>query len=477
MYRRPTTDLLNDTVTFQEFALLTQGQVHGSGDPSHPMGRLSLDTRTLQVSEVFLALKGTRFDGHDFVEAACRRGAQGLIVERLPAMSVLQGYRGVVVRVPDTLDALQTLARAIRGRSHATVIGISGSNGKTTAKEMLAAILTPLFPTLVTKGNQNNQIGVPLTLLELTPDHHLAVLEIGISTLEEMRRLLRLAAPSIGMLTNIGKAHLAGLGTLAGVFAAKRMLLDALPATGCAIVNLDDPWLAPLASQLPCRIVTFGETPGAQVQGSEVQEDRDAIDFTLRLEGTSARVKLPVLGRFNISNALAAAAAARAVGATHQQIVEGLQRFTPTAMRMERVVIPGGTILINDAYNANPTSMRSAIEGFCQAYPDRKRYLVLGDMLELGSASKHEHRMLGAWLAGLPIAGLFLIGPEAKTIAQGAREAGLPAERAVSEDDFERLENLIRPHLAPDAAFLFKASRAVRLEAVVHQLCSITSRC
>lgn len=463
------TTLVSLSVTFQEFAQCTEGQIQ-QGDPTLLMQGISLDTRTLRPGEVFLALPGERCNGHAFVKTACQRGAQGIIVQRPPLPAWLEGYRGVVVLVPHTLRALQSLARAVRRRSQAVIIGVSGSNGKTTTKEMLAEILTPHLPVLVTRGNLNNQIGLPMTLLGLTPEHRLAVLEVGVSSREEMQQLVEVAAPTIGLLTNIGKAHLAGFGSVDGVFAAKRVLLDALPMTGRAIINLDDPFLAPLASHLSCPTLTFGLVPEAQIRAADIQETPEGFSFTLEVERAEAQVTLHGLGRFNVMNALAAAAAACAVERPLSEIVQGLQRFQPTAMRMQPVMTASGALLINDAYNANPSSMRAAIDAFCRRYTSRTRYLVLGDMLELGSASAVEHRALGAWLAGLPIAGLFVTGVEAQAVGQGAREAHLPAERIQYEEDHQLLAEHVRARLTPGAAIFFKASRAVHLEAVIRQL-------
>lgn len=461
-------------LTFQEVASLTGGAIQ-QGRPSQPMGRLSLDTRTLQPGEVFLAFKGSRHDGHNFLEVACQRGAQGLIVDRWPAQAALTRYQGVVLRVPATLTALQGMARAVRQRVQATIIGISGSNGKTTTKDMLGAILTPLASTLVAQGNLNNQIGLPLTVLDLSPEHRFGVLELGVSSREEMQRLIEIAAPTIGVLTNIGKAHLAGFGSVAGVFAAKRLLWDALPSAGCAVVNLDDPWLSPLTTQLACRIITFGERPDAQVRGTDVEETAEGLHVTLTIERASARVMLATLGRFQTQNALAAAATAHAVAVPLPQIVQGLQRFQPPAMRMQRILTQGGAMLVNDAYNANPSSMRVAIQDFCRAFADRERYLVLGDMLELGVESTKEHETLGAWLAEFPLAGLFVMGAEAEAIVQGALTAGMSSDRMFVARTPEQLVKHVRSHLTPAVAVLFKASRGMRLETAVNRLVPLSN--
>lgn len=447
---------------------------HGSllsGDPRASFHHVSIDTRTLKPGDLFVALRGPRFDGHRFLVQAIDKGTQGIVVEALeenvPWISL---PLPAIIQVPNTLVALQEVARYVRRQSSATVIGITGSNGKTTTKEMLHAILKRVGKCLATRGNLNNHIGLPLTLSELAPDHRFAVLEMGASLDGDIALLADIARPQVGLITNIGKTHLAYLKSPQGVFQAKRALFDALPPDGLAIINQEDPFLSPLLQSLPCRKISFGLTERADVSADQIREDTGQQHFSLKLQGKHYPVSLAVSGGFQVMNALGAAAVARGLGISAEHIVAGLEQFTPLAMRMQVVSHPNGTLLINDAYNANPTSVRGSIASFCESYPGRRHWVVLGDMRELGEQAAPEHRELGKWLAVQPVDRILLYGRDCRFVLDGFRSIGLnapPVERF-------RKKRLLMAELERALPFkpviLFKASRAMKLEDVVTSL-------
>ena len=334
------------------------------GRADRTIDAISTDTRRLPPGALFWALRGERFDGAAFVEEALARGACGAVVpaDAVPDARVWQGRDVVVIAAGDPLRALQEAAAAHRARFGLPVVGVTGSNGKTTTKEMAAAILAQRGPVLKTEGNLNNHIGVPLTLFRLGAAHRAAVVELGINHPGEMTRLCEIARPTVGVITNVGHAHLEGFGGLDGVARAKGELFEALGADGVAVVNLDDPRIATLGAGLTCRALTFGLTAG-DVRGRIVDEGtRSGTRIEIRHDGARAECVVPVVGRHNAANALAAAAVAVALGTDLESVAKGLERFRPAAMRSELVTAPSGVVVFNDAYNANPSSMERALD-------------------------------------------------------------------------------------------------------------------
>jgi UDP-N-acetylmuramoyl-tripeptide--D-alanyl-D-alanine ligase len=448
-----------------------------SGSPNQTFERVSTDTRALQRGDAFFALQGPRFDAHDYLAQAADHGATVLVVQALDGRATFDvDRRPALVRVDDTLKALQRFARWMRDQSTASIVGITGSNGKTTTKEMLAAILRGVNPTLATRGNLNNHIGLPLTLTELRPEHRFAVIEMGTSKKGDMELLMELTRPQVGLITNVGKDHLEFLETPEGVLDVNRGVFDGLPAEGTAIINLDDPLLAPFADFLSCRRLTYGLALGADVSAENVEPTTLPLRFTLRLGDERYPAQLSGPGTVQVLNAIAAAAAAHALGVPPSKIVDGLAHFTPAAMRMEVRERPDGSVLINDAYNANPSSMRASISSFCESYASRPRWIVLGDMRELGAAARREHRELGEWLCKQGIDRVFLYGRDTRFIAEGLRASGA----APTVERFGKKRYLIAalqdalPAARP--AVLFKASRSLRLEQVVAPLLSSNGR-
>ncbi len=449
-----------------------------SGYPTSLCERISIDTRTLKSGDVFFALQGPRFDGHHFLSAAVRKGAGAIVLQRLDQEAQLEASSAPdVIQVTDTLKALQDTARSARARAEqTTVIGITGSNGKTTTKEMLASILCRAGKTLATRGNLNNHIGLPLMLAELEPDHRYAVIEMGTSQKGDMDVLVDLARPQVGLITNVGKDHLEFLETPEGVLAENRRLFDALPKDGTAVINLEDPLLKGFTRGLKCKTITYGLVPEAKVRAENIVPYPAPLRFVLVLGQERHPVSLHAVGEVQVLNAIAAAAVAHALGISSKDIVEGLESFKPAAMRMEVRVRPDETVLVNDAYNANPSSMRASIESFCHSYPDRPRWLVLGDMRELGTTAREEHEELGRWIATQPVDRLFLYGRDTRFILKGAASKNFQGVVERYHKKRYLIEALERSLAAsPKPAVLFKASRRLQLEQVNYALLSLPS--
>ncbi len=462
-------------VTLGELVRATEGRLI-LGSPHTPCHRVSIDSRTLQAGDTFFAISGPKFDGHKFLKAAAQKRASALVVERLDAQLELDSERNLpILHVKDTLTALQDVARLARTKATQTIfIGLTGSNGKTTTKEMLAKILARMGKTLATRGNLNNQIGLPLMLTESEPDHRYVLLEMGTSKPGDMDLLADLAKSKVALITNVGKDHLEFFKTTEGVLNENKKLFDALPKEGTAIINLDDPLLKACAASLPCHVVTYGMGEDAQVGAKDIVANTWPIKFTLRIGKNLYPVLLPATGAIQVHNALAAAATAHALGIMPKEIVEGLASFKAVPMRMEVRMTPSKTVLVDDAYNANPSSMRASIESFCQSYADRPRWLVLSDMRELGPGAREEHRDLGQWISQFPVERIYLYGRDARFIEEGAKSGSFKGQIERHRKK-AKLTDALRQALEkqPNTAILFKASRRMKLEEVSHALSPI----
>lgn len=419
----------------------------------------STDTRTLKPGLAFWALKGERHDAHDHLDAALAARASGWVVA---AGRLKPGVPrpANLVEVPDTLKALQALARHHRMRFDIPVVGIAGSNGKTTTKEMLKSICSLVGPTCATPGNWNNEVGVPLSLLELDETHRYGIFELAACRRGEIAELTRVAAPTIGVLTNIGPDHLETFGTIETTFQTNSELVEGLPEDGRAVINADDPWLAALETRLGSRAVTYGAGPRCRVriEDGHLTVDRRRIKLDLKSYGSYSRY-----------NAAAAAAAALALGIDADTIARGLAAHTPGMLRQEPLLHPNGALLMLDAYNANPASMKASVEAFCEQYAGRPLTLVLGDMKELGPDSAKFHAELGTWLSGLPLKAVYLAGPEmqAAKVSLDATKPRFPVTHALEPKTWT---TGLKAALAPTDAVLFKASRAMRLEELARSL-------
>jgi UDP-N-acetylmuramoyl-tripeptide--D-alanyl-D-alanine ligase len=446
--------------TLGEFARACGGRLTGA-DAIYT--DVASDTRTLAAGQLFIALRGPRFNGNDFVAAALAAGAAGAVVDAAQPVALPQ----IVVR--DTQAALERAARAWRAHFRGPLVGVAGSNGKTTAKEMTAAILGQAASCLATRGNLNNHIGVPLTLLRLEPSHRFAVVEMGANHAGEVAALVELARPSVGMITNAGAEHLEGFGSLEGVARAEGEMVAGLPATATAVINADDEF-ATLWRGLTCaQVVTFGVRERADFSAAEVRASVGAdgfhTQFLLRAPQGSVGIELAVGGAHNIANALAAAAAAASAGATLEHVAAGLARVRAVSGRLQFRQAKSGAWLIDDSYNANPSSMRAAIE-VLGALAGR-RWLALGDMAELGEHALEAHADIGEFAREHGIERLYATGT---LMAQAVESFGAGAQWYA---DVAALTAALTQALAaagPEVRLLVKGSRFNRLERVVAAL-------
>lgn len=424
---------------------------------------LSTDTRKLTPGALFVALKGESFDGHDFVAEALKSGAVAALVSR----EIVNA--GPQIIVENTLLALGALAAAYRATLTPKVIAVTGSTGKTSVKEMIAAILSQGWRTYRTPGNFNNEIGVPLALLELDEQVQAVVIELAMRGKGQIAYLAEMVAPQIGVITNIGQSHLELLGTQEAIARAKGELLEALPADGTAVLHAEDEFFEPLRGLTPCQVVSFGTNDEADVRVSEIEVNSEgATDFLLTGWWGEERISLPVGGRHHALNAAAAAGAAVAVGADPAWIKPGLAAFQGAEMRTRVLTAPGGFTVLDDTYNASPDSMRAALELLADL-PGIRKWAALGDMKELGSRSAEWHRELGQLAADLRLTGLVTVGELAAHIAAGARE-GKVGMTVFEETDNEKAAEWLLEQVKPGDVVLVKGSRAMKMEEIVQRL-------
>ena len=443
--------------TLANLAAITGGRLMGG---NVPFTTVSTDSRTLPKESLFVALKGPNFDGHGFVAAAKSRGAAGALVEQEMAIDLPQ------VVVPDALAALSSFARAWRNSFAIPVVGVTGSNGKTTTKEMIGAILSQRGPCLVTQGNLNNHIGVPLTLMRMDASHRNAVIEMGANHQGEIAALAAIANPTVGIITNAGAAHLEGFGGLDGVAQGKGELFRALKAGQAAVINADDTYAKFWREGTRARVVTFGLQQASDFTARNVRSSASSdgfrFDFALITPDGTRAATLALAGEHNLRNALGAAAASHAAGASLDDIVEGLAAMRAVAGRLQLKPAIHGAFLIDDSYNANPSSLRAGLDTL-QSMGSR-RWLVLGDMLELGAGADELHAQIGAYARVSGIEKLWAIGSRSKFAVQAF---GSGAEWFT---DIDAMIAAVQNGLEPNVTVLIKGSRANRLERVAAAL-------
>jgi UDP-N-acetylmuramoyl-tripeptide--D-alanyl-D-alanine ligase len=411
----------------------------------------SVDNRTLNPGDVYFALHGPNHDGHDFAAAAAAAGASAVVVER-PCGAPVE------LRVADTLSALQRLGAWARGEWGGRVVAVTGSAGKTSTKDAIAQLLGAEMPVGRTMGNLNNHVGVPLSILRLPAGSRAAVLEMGMNHAGELRELADIAKPDIGVVTNVGYAHVEFFGSIDGVAAAKRELIESLPADGVAALNADDERVRRFAEAHAGRSVTFGFSEAADVR---------AEDVSLRVEGSRFRAmgvqfETGLCGRHAVSNILAALAVAREFGIAPERLREPVRALAAANMRGERLE-HGGVAVWNDCYNSNPEAARSMIDVLRET-PARRRFAVLGEMLELGAASGELHRQVGRHAAARGIDCVVGVRGVARAMVEAASEAGLPEGAAVFFEDPVEAGEYVKAAVRPGDAVLFKGSRGVRVE-------------
>jgi UDP-N-acetylmuramoyl-tripeptide--D-alanyl-D-alanine ligase len=446
--------------TLIEFARACGGRLSGA---DAPYTDVVSDSRTLERGQLFVALKGPRFNGHEFVAAAREQGAAGALVDTEQPVPLPQ------IVVPDTQGALERAARSWRAAFHAPLIGVAGSNGKTTTKEMTASILAQAGSCLATRGNLNNHIGVPLTLLRLAPAHRFAVVEMGTNHPGEVAALVDIARPTTGVITNAGAEHLEGFGSLEAVARAEGEMVAGLSKDATAVINADDEFAPLWRSLTPARVLTFGLRTGADYGASEVRAEVGAEGFSTRFRlkapGGSVTIRLAVGGSHNVANALAAAAAAGSAGANLEQIAAGLAAVRAVPGRLQFRRAASGAWLIDDSYNANPSSVRAAIEVLSELAG--RKWLVLGDMAELGEFAPAAHSDIGEFARAHGLERLYATGALA---ARAVQSFGAGGEWFA---DAAALTAALRGALgerAADVRLLVKGSRMNRLERVVEAL-------
>jgi UDP-N-acetylmuramoyl-tripeptide--D-alanyl-D-alanine ligase len=448
--------------TLREVARLLKGETL-DGDGVRLSG-VSTDSRSVRPGDLFVALRGTSRDGGDFVADAAARGAAAAVVAQEVPETVPQ------ILVVDPLEALRVLARARRKEFGGPVVAITGSCGKTTTKDLIAAVVSRRYRTRVAPGNYNNEVGVPVSILALEDDDEALVLELAVSAPGEMAPLADAAAPTVGVITNVAPTHLEFFGDIDAVYREKMGLLNYVTPGGTAVLNADDPLLASAASELVngVKVVTFGTDPNANVRPGNLTAE-GFRGSTFELAG-GARVELPLPGRYNVMNALAAAAVGYVLGVAEEDIAAGLSSYRGRELRSNVVIDGRGVIFFVDCYNSSPQAAKAALAFVATAPAEGGRVAVLGDMLELGAARESAHRDVGEFAAAAGFDVVAGLGEGGRLIAEGARAAGMAVEAAPYFGDKEALAQFLAERLKDGDVVLVKASRGVRLEEVLDEL-------
>ena len=456
-------------MTWDEVLAATDAEVHSGklrGNDTIP--HITTDTRKIAAGDLFIALRGENFDGADFAADALHKGAAAVLVNAPLSASVqkdLKKEKGTVLTVPDTLKAYQEIAHAWRMKFDIPVVAITGSNGKTTTKDLTAAVLSGRGTVCRTAANYNNEVGLPLTLLGITEDDTAAVVEIGMRGLGQIAALAPVAAPNIGIVTNVCEVHMELLGSIENIAKAKAELVEAIPAGGTVLLNADDERVAamrPMAAD-GVRILTYGIGADADIRAEALRLAAGGSQFMVTWGNERHDYSIPLAGRHNVSNALAALAAGFVLGCTPQEMQAGLRTLTPTKMRYEVHEI-GARRFINDAYNASPSSMCAAIETTASLYHGR-RIAVLGDMLELGVAAEEAHREIGKRVAELGFAALVTYGEQARWMHKAAEAAGCSV--CYHAESHEAAAKYLREMLVDGDTVLFKGSRGMKMEQII----------
>lgn len=456
--------------TLEEIIKATNGRL-ATGRSELRITGVSIDSRSLVPGDVFFALKGSNFDGHTFAATAAEKGAAAIVSQQeleLPA-----AWPGAVIRVSDTLQAYGDLARYHRQRYACPVIGITGSNGKTTTKELIAAVLREKYNVVKTEKNYNNEIGLPQTLFKMDGTTEAVVVEMGMRGRGQIAYLASLAQPTIGVITNIGVTHLELLGTQEAIAAAKEELIQGLPPSGLAVLNGDDPLVIPMAARFAGESLfyslekpdTSGHTALAlYLVAAATEGDHEVVT----VDGRWGRFEfaLPLLGRHNIANALAALVVGLALGLTRDEAVRGLKQVGPVEKRLRKIEI-GGITVLDDTYNASPPSVQAALAVLSQLKHPGRKIAVLGDMLELGTMAREAHQQIGELTATYGCAALFAYGPLSVATKEGAARKGVDARHFATKDElWAELKN----YLMPGDAVLFKGSRGMAMETLVEKV-------
>jgi len=427
---------------------------------------VSIDSRKVKPGDLFFAFSGEHVDGHDFIEDAFQRGAAAAVISH----PVDCQQDKPMIRVSDPLQALQALARGYRSLFDIPVVAVTGSTGKTTTKDLIAGVLGRKMAVIKTVGNYNNELGLPLTLLNLDDRHQAAVLEMAMRGPGQIAELCEISHPQVGVITNIGKTHLELLGSQEAIAEAKGELLTALPTDGCAVLNADDPWQVKLASRVKGEVIYYGIDNKCQVRATDIRlRGLEGVDFKLHIPSGEADCFLPLPGAHNVANALAAAAVGYRFSLTADEISAGLASVSLTGMRLEVKRGIRDTKIIDDSYNASPASTTAALE-LLAAVDGNRRIAVLGDMYELGKETISGHREVGEKAALLSIDCLCTVGELAREIAVGAELAGLPKKRIHIFQEKAEAVAFLKSYLQKGDLVLIKGSRGMRMEEITAAL-------
>jgi UDP-N-acetylmuramoyl-tripeptide--D-alanyl-D-alanine ligase len=457
-------------LTAADVADSTRGRVV-HGDPGTAIGRIVIDSRALAAGDCFVAIRGERFDGHDFIAEAVARGAGAVVLSR-DQPELLQGPAGVVIRVDDTTRGLQDVAREVRRRSGASVVAITGSAGKTTTKEVAAEFLASRYRVFRNKGNLNNHVGLPLSLLELRARPEIAVVELGMNHPGEIRTLVGIADPDVRVWTNVGDAHLGFFASAEAIADAKAEILDAAEADDVLVANANDARITTRAEWFLGKVVTFGIDAAADVSATHVEHrGLDGTAAELRTPAGSATLVTPLLGLGNLSNVLAATAVAIQFEIPVSQIVETARRLQPSTRRGELFRLPGGITLIDDSYNSSPAALRQVLDTVAAAGGCARKVAVLGEMLELGAHADALHRESGRAAAASGVDLLITVGGSAaRALADAALAAGMRPDAVIPVATRDEAAEVALARIRPGDLVLVKGSRGIGTDLVVERL-------
>jgi UDP-N-acetylmuramoyl-tripeptide--D-alanyl-D-alanine ligase len=435
---------------------------------------ISTDSRKITPGCLFIPISGERFDGHEYINQALTLGASVSLTHR-GIEQVIGGGAGLpagkaLIKVEDTLKALRDIAEYYRSKFKIPVVGITGSVGKTSTKDMVAGVLQQKFKVHKTEGNFNNEIGVPLTVFNLNREHEAAVLEMGMSGLGEISRLTSIIKPDVAIITNIGLSHIEKLGSKQNILRAKLEILEGLRPGGLLVLNGDDSLLRGLKGLLKERTVFYGMDEGVDYRAVNINSKGElGTVFDVKVDNQEYTIRLQVPGAHNVHNALAAIAAGCELGVPMESIIKGISDFTPGKMRLD-IITANGFRIINDSYNASPQSMEAAIKVLVGMNGEGRRITVLGDMLELGDWTEDSHRGVGRFAAGENVDIIVTVGLNARYIAEGAVEAGFPRSRTANFNTVEEAIEYLEKNLIRDDVMLIKGSRGMKMEIIAEKL-------
>lgn len=462
-----------ERLTLQEVVNAVQGQVFVKGN-TEEFNEVSTDTRKIEEGNIFIALKGANFNGNDYAASASEKGANILILDEIKFNSIDLKPSTTVILVKETKQALLDLAEYYRSKLPVKIVGITGSTGKTSTKDLVAGVLSARYKVFKTAGNFNNEIGLPLMIFKLTRQHEVAILEMGMSDFNEIHRMAKAARPDLAIMTNIGISHIENLKTRDGILKAKLEIVDFFKKDGTLIVNSDDDKLCHVEKALPehlkeMNVITTGIEFKGDYSADKMDLREDGISFDLLEKGEKVgRFQSPVLGRHNVSNALLAIACGRKLGMSYEEVATGLKHIETTSMRLDIIKCNGNTI-INDAYNASPDSMKAAMD-FMKNLKCNKRIAVLGSMMELGHEAWNAHRECGQYAAENGVDILISLGEFSKAYEEGFQQAKDASGVFMAFENHDEATDWISGNLTEGDVVLVKASRAMKFETIVENL-------